>query len=157
MVTPLKKFDRPYLFTQLYAVTISPPQRYMKPDMLYSSDLIGLVYYLNRASKHYIIYPEFQHTTSRLHYHCIVRVDDMIKWHRQVYQQLAKIGYMKVDRLNTHYDHLRWLLYIRKDWELTKSILNIDSPVIPNRKKKVVGVIKHKQITCDRKTIMDYL
>lgn len=109
----------------MFAITISPRYRTLDPVRLYDMDMHGIRRYLNQCSHHYILYPEFD-STSRIHYHGVVQIDDIIKWHKIKYK-FDGIGFTKVDRFKTFKDHLTYLLYCQKDYAVTGQLLE---PVI---------------------------
>lgn len=101
-------------FRNFMAITISPRRRQCSAQFAYDSDSYIIRKYLNKVSQHYIIVPEFD-LQSRLHYHGVVVISDWIKWHKQVHRTLESLcGWIKLDKLKTHLDHLRWLCYIYK-------------------------------------------
>lgn len=122
-----------------YFITISPPRRALAPSILYQQDIYVIRQYLNRCSDHYILYPEFSNK-SRLHYHGIVRITDIIKWHKQKHQFDKVLGYTQIDLLKTHKDHLRSLVYSMKEWPATSALLK--EPIIYKSNK----VIKREKV-----------
>lgn len=97
----------------VYGITISPRYRTLNPQTLYDQDSHAIRRQLNKCSHHYILYPEFD-TSSRLHYHGIIRMDDLRKYHHIKYC-LDAIGWTKCDKIKTHMDHLRWIIYCQKN------------------------------------------
>lgn len=110
-----------------YFITISPPYRAMNPSILYQQDIYIIRQYLNRCSDHYILYPEFS-KQSRLHYHGIIRITDLIKWHKQKPMFDKVLGFSKIDLIKSHKEHLRSLVYSMKEWPATSSLLK--EPII---------------------------
>ncbi len=104
---------------QHYSVTISPPYRLFDPVYLYNEDIPVIVRWLNKFSKHYVIYTELD-SSSRIHYHLSVWIHDMMKYHRTKHIMDRKVGFVKTKRLFTKYDLLRWHLYCNKDYYLNK-------------------------------------
>lgn len=110
---------------RFFALTVSPPYRSkMSPKYLYSEDKYVLERWLNKFSRHWILYPEFS-KDSRLHYHGVVRVDDKIKLHKTRHQMVKKIGFIKLDKLATPRDHLRWVIYCQKEYADTRRLAEV--------------------------------
>ncbi len=103
----------------LYSITISAQYRTVHPDFLYNDDKLKLVKWLNRFSDHYIIVPEFS-DNGRLHYHGLFNMSDKIKYYKSKYSIDKEIGFVKVERINDFKSHLRWLMYIYKDYNILK-------------------------------------
>lgn len=137
------------------ALTISPPDRVTKYDTLrniYFSDMILIDTVLHRSCSQYIVYPELD-IEGRLHYHAKITIKDKIKFYRDTKPKLGKIGYIKIKKLNTHYDKLRWLIYISKEWGVTKEVLEIQDPIYKKKLRKT----KFKfNIDLDEGTITEY-
>lgn len=141
------------------ALTISPPQRLVgkkhlfKSQLeLYNSDKHAIQFALTDVSNEYEIYPEFD-LTGRLHYHGTIILKDKIKWYKKACQQLKNIGYICVkDNVNDG-----WNQYILKEWETTKAVLEIDSPIQPITKGIKLRQPRLPQAqVLKRKTITDY-
>jgi len=147
----------------LVALTISPPTSYLTPSFNYNDEIIYIVKTIRRFSKHYIIYPELDES-ARLHYHGIIRIDDEIKYYKSgitnlrrlprhiTNQNVVKQSYICVKPLKDIVNHIKWMYYIRKNWELTKEILKLKEPIYPKAKVKV----KQKQFAIERKSIYSY-
>jgi len=147
----------------LIAVTISPPTSYLTPSFNYNDEITYLIKTIRRFSKHYIIYPELD-DSARLHYHGIISIDDPIKYFqsgmsrlkrmpRQVTQyNIVKQCFICIKKLKTRLDHLKWLLYIRKNWYITKHVLNLKEPVYP----KQIVKLKKQHLKPDQKDIYSF-
>lgn len=137
-----------------YALTVSPPHRNRSPRYLYNSDSPYLIRQLNRCSDHYILYPEFD-DKGRLHYHGVVRINNKMSWGFVKYNIDSALGYTCLKPLETNIDHIRWLLYCRKEYDS-----KVLSPIMPKALKKGRPrmVIKQSDIKpYKNRTIMDYL
>lgn len=121
----------------MFAITISPRYRSVKPETIYEEDKYALRRLLNRCSTHYMLYPEFDHS-SRLHYHGVVQIADKIKFHRIKYL-FDGIGWTKLDPIKSHRDHLRWLIYCQKEYAVTQQLLE---PIMYKSLRRI------KQILC---------
>lgn len=111
--------------SRIFAITISPPPRAtISPKYAYDNDYHILVRWLNAFSGHWLLYPEFS-KDSRLHYHGVVRVDDKIKLHKTRYKINRTVGFVKLDKLRTFNDHLRWIIYCQKEYAQTSKILTV--------------------------------
>lgn len=117
-----------------YFITISPPYRALAPSILYQQDTYMIYQYLNKCSDHYIIYPEFS-SSSRLHYHGIIRINDLIKWHRQKALFDKAVGLTKIILIQNNKEHLRSLIYSMKEWPSTRSLLK--EPIIYKSNKTI--------------------
>lgn len=117
---------------RIFAITVSPPHRKVKPEWLYNEDKCILTRELNKVSRHYILYPEFD-INSRLHYHGLIKIHDMTKWHKQVHHVLQRqIGFIKIDQIKSAVDHLRYLCYCRKNYTS-----DMFKPIIYARRKRI--------------------
>ncbi len=103
----------------LYSITISAQYRTVHPDFLYNDDKLKIIKWLNRFSDHYIIVPEFSEN-GRLHYHGLLRICDKIKYYKTKYFIDKEIGFVKVEKINDFKSHLRWLMYINKNYYILK-------------------------------------
>lgn len=114
----------------LYAITISPPYRlslngiYKTNRFLFFRDKQEIQTGLNRCSKHYFIYPEIT-LDGRLHYHGLIRIDDLIKWKRSTITHLRRqLGLVCIKPPNKVNEG--WLKYCNKEWEQTRQVLGIE-------------------------------
>lgn len=103
----------------IFAITISPPYRFSDPHALYFNDLLKIRRWVNRFSDHYAIWPEFTEN-ARLHYHGVIKLRDPIKFYKTKYKFDKLLGFVKIDKLKTFKDHLRWLFYCQKDYHLIR-------------------------------------
>jgi len=140
------------------AITISPPSRtetrFKEPNNLFFMDDMSsfrAVMKYNRIRK-YIIYPEFD-PKGRLHYHGIINMDinEYVRFHKHAIHKLKKIGFVDIKKLNSFIDKLRWVTYMRKEWGITKEILNIDQPVLPVKFRVLINKVDY-----DNPNILDY-
>lgn len=125
----------------MYAITVSPSLRAIRPEILYQDDVHNLRRLLNQCSHHFILYPEFD-STSRLHYHGVVQIDDLIKLHRIKYK-FDRIGFTKVTRFKTFRDHLTYLLYCQKEFAVTSQLFE---PVLFKCLKRVPKSTINKEL-----------
>lgn len=121
-------------------ITVSPPLRSIRDQSsIYQDDLLYLAK-VRLCSKHYVIYPEFD-SSGRLHYHGIMRIDDKIKWYKSVLPMLRKcLGFVCIKQINTIKDKINIILYITKDWSVTKEILYLEVPIMPSKRKREIKV-----------------
>ncbi len=115
----------------LYSITISAQYRIVHPHFLYNDDKLKIAKWLNRFSDHYIIVPEFS-DNGRLHYHGLFNMCDKIKYYKSKYSIDKEIGFVKVERINDFKSHLRWLMYIYKNYY----ILKYEYPLFIYKKQK---------------------
>lgn len=139
--------------SRFFAITISPEFRLVRPNFLLNMDMFQISRALNKCSKHWCLVPEFD-KKSRLHYHGVIRIDDMVKWHRSVFFTLTKgTGFTCVKAMNTIKDHMGWLCYMYKDWHLTRAILNLEQPFMYSKSKRT----RFTKVIEGKKTIFDYM
>ncbi len=131
-----------------YSMTISPPYRFNRPTYLYNEDIPKIKRWLNKFSRHYVIYSEFD-DESRLHYHLSVWIHDLIKYHKTKYLLNNKLGFIKTKLLKTRLDLLRWHIYcIKQQHLMQKHFPRVEYRRIVRRRAQT--------IIENRKTIMDY-
>lgn len=155
-----------------FFVTISPSIREGFPQTIYEDDKLKIIRAVRKASKHYIIYPEFAYPSGRLHYHGIIVVNDMIAWCKFTLPRFRMLGFTDIKPIrqkeyrlnfilqgkiekNVHVykdvSILSVLLYIRKMWPVTKKILDLDEPIYPKKvvrkRKLVIGESGQEAIT----------
>lgn len=80
--------------------------------------LIKVLFYIRRVSNFFCILPELS-LKGKLHCHGWLRLDDPIKWHKQVVHKLNANGSLAVVKMNS----TNSLYYYRKDLRLTHNIL----------------------------------
>lgn len=121
----------------IYAVTISPPKRECtKESYIFETDKSYIKRYLNKISSHYCLYPEYD-LQGRLHYHGIITIKDWIKYHKQIHRLIQKnIGFIKLDKLLSFKDHLRYLIYAQKGFATARQIIDIKDPIIYSKIKR---------------------
>lgn len=157
---------------ELYALTISPPENKYSIDFNYNSYQRIIVVELRKACKHFCIVPEFSET-GRLHFHGIIRIDDEIKFYRRVNYILRNIGFVKLTKIKTFADHMRYMLYMYKEKYRTLTLLvdvhtNKDPITVPYymRPDCIIKVLKPRDLKLLKqielaerksKTILDYL
>lgn len=141
-------------------MTISPPMRtYRNVKYILDEDVSQIRTLLNRCSQHWILVPEFSKDT-RLHYHGVIRIDDVVKWHKAVRHRLNNIGFVKLDPLKDNRNHVSWLCYIYKEWHITLKVLDLKEPLrynIPKRCKKEVENVILLSNGKKCKSILDYI
>ncbi len=125
----------------LYSITISPSYRLSDPLFLYNKDIPLIIRWFRKFSKHFILFTEICESSSRIHYHGTISIFDIIKFHRTRYNIQKNIGFIKLKRLNTTLDLLRWTYYIRKDYhsnyKLFPFIMHLNKP------KRITPKVKH--------------
>jgi len=144
------------------AITISPPLRYnnklfKNPNKCqYMDDLIFIrhVFHYNRIGS-YIIYPEFDQK-GRLHYHGTLNLshDELVRFYKHAVHKLGNLGFVDHKRLLTFMDKLKWSIYCKKEFGLTRDILEIQSPIMSIGDKKTVKCVKVQEIKTP--TLFDY-
>lgn len=120
-----------------YGITISPKYRLKDPKTLFVLDENEITRVMNRFSKRYCLYPEFD-SKSRLHYHGIALVHDHIKMHRSKYEIDTMIGLCKFDKLHSFKDRLRYLTYSMKEYADTRRVLKKQIRYRNRRRKKKI-------------------
>lgn len=122
-------------------LTVSPPLRSIRDQRAIFDDDMYFLMKIRLCSKHFIIYPEFD-KSGRLHYHGIIRIIDKIKWYKSVLPTLRRsLGFCDIKTIgSTMRDKLQVLYYIKKEWMVTKKVLNIDEPIIPKHRRKIIHV-----------------
>jgi len=115
-----KKNDYDYYKSwKIYSLTISPAPRLGDYKKLYLQDSF-LIKKILHKSCNATIYPEID-DNYRLHYHGVIRVKNSYIFNRRSYYLLqAQMGFCKLKLIKTYYDHLRWILYMSKDWRRNK-------------------------------------
>lgn len=120
-----------------YSFTLTPPDRahkysqmkYKNPlKMVYLDDRLIFQHVFKRIKLHnWIIYPELDRK-GRLHYHGTLNMNhtQLTRFYKCGKPLLQRLGY--VDCSPT-VNHLDWLIYCRKDWYITKEILDLDIPI----------------------------
>lgn len=122
-----------------YAITITlrgkdhgfTPRRQLKG--IYS----GIFKLLKRCC-HYEIYPELT-LNGRLHFHGIIAIFDMVKWNKSVLPTLQKVyGFLLIKKI----DNIeKWRIYILKDIDKMKKVLDINLPLINHNYKEVYDIL----------------
>lgn len=147
-----------------WAFTLSPPPNYhITPYMLYEDKILQLHKLLSKSCESFMIYPEYQKYTSRLHFHGVIKLKDLIKWHKSTRRQLARMGFVHVKGLLTFEDRFKWAHYIKKEWGISKTLLGIDQPMMklthPSTylNSKLTTLMDIKPILQDQyNTLLDY-
>lgn len=132
-----------YKNQNFYAITISPPPRPGCDIDLYKSDKYLLCKLIKRCSKHFSLWPEFSPYNDRLHYHGIIRIDDFIKWYRYSKPMIKRLGFIKIDKIKTFKDHLKFIIYSTKEYNL-KGLRRDFVRLTPGSKKAKVLRVKNK-------------
>lgn len=128
-----------------YAITISPPQRigqeyarvvnkvyrYVQHKQIFHDDYRVIIGALRGSVNECKIYPEIS-DNGRLHYHGIVVVCDYVKWKKRGLTRLARLGFCKLKPQPNE----KWLAYCKKEWEITKEVLEIEQPIHEGLLKK---------------------
>lgn len=129
----------------MYAITISPKYRgFASPKYIYNDDKPLIMKYLNKMSNHYCLYPEFD-ANHRLHYHGIINIKDMIKFRHLKHLIDKLIGFVKIEKIKDHNNHLKFLIYSMKQWAENKEYF--ESPIIYSnlrRRKKINKIVPPK-------------
>lgn len=113
-----------YRKTRIYAITISPPIYRGRQEYIYEEHSVLIRRHLNKFSSYYLLYPEFSQD-ARLHYHGVIRIKDFIKYGKTKHMLDRQVGYTNIKHLLSHIDHLRWLMYCKKEYtiEMFKPII----------------------------------
>lgn len=146
------------------ALTISPKnrinehRRYRNPaQSVYYDDKFFIQTVMDRSRiRDYKIYPEFD-DSGRLHYHGIVHVDanQKCRFYRYTQAKLSMIGFVHFKVLHTEDDKERWNKYCVKTWDESKSILEIEYPMLYDSYRFITDKIQ-KSENSELKTILDY-
>lgn len=135
------------------AITISPPDQVQSPKDLYHLWYIDLIRYIKPCSNRFILYPEIQHPSGRLHYHGIIDLKDDMKFYRFTLPNIRRhIGYICVKKIR---NELNWLMYCMKEWAYTQRILEIEEPVYRKRIDKRIR-LPEPEAKQHRKTLFEY-
>lgn len=138
-----------------YAITISPKYVDVDPKVLHSVYAQRIIKILNKVSRHYCLYPEFD-DNSRLHYHGVVKIHDIIKWHHMKWR-MDQVGFTKVSIFNTFKDHLTYLIYCQKQW--AQNAPTFKYPIMYRRARRLHPYRKEltlKKLPTKRKNILEY-
>lgn len=128
--------ERRDIYNKMF-ITISPPPRLGKPSVLYGDDM-HVIQWVLRKIKRYIIYPEFDEKR-RLHYHgmIIMTASERCTLYKECIPKLTSLlGYVDTSEPKNFNENLRTVLYCQKEWNDTKHILDIESPIFPKKKTK---------------------
>jgi len=120
-----------------YSFTLTPPDRahqysqmkYKNPlKMVYLDDRLIFQHVFKRIKLHnWIIYPELDRK-GRLHYHGTLNMNhtQLTRFYKCGKPLLQRIGYVDCSPTANPLD---WLLYCRKEWHLTKEVLELEIPI----------------------------
>lgn len=175
-----KKFSQGVTGTGYYFITVSPRERFQNPKLLYYNDIRIMRPILNKCSDHYLIYPEFS-SKSRLHYHGIIRITSDYKWHANMWRLKAYLGFVCMEKIEDHMQHMRCMIYSSKDYWKNRNIFKnlfmykrdgtpYDEPIgikekrsmyndykLNNIEEKRVTIVKNRQSDIIQKTIFDFM
>lgn len=126
------------IYNYKFAITISPPSRISYTNYknqyknLYMDDKLfikNIMKYI-KVTK-YIYYPEFDEK-QRLHYHGIIDMDynQYIRYMKYAQFKLPKLGFTCLKPIKTYKDNLEWIVYMSKNWNISKEILQISRPIL---------------------------
>lgn len=131
------------------AFTWAPDPRtfrgYNKPirQLIVAADILrGL-----RRCSTFILYPELT-LAGHLHFHGIVKVEDRIKWYRQVLPNIKLHGFVCIKEI-TNYQG--WIEYCSKDQEHMTKILKVDIPFTEDH-----VYMKGFKVVYKEATLLDY-
>lgn len=135
------------------ALTLSPPLRKGAPTYLFRKDVLETLSALLKCSSDFEIYPEFA-DNGRLHYHGVVLVNDYVKWYKSVLPRLNYSGFVCIKtKINDGWD-----TYIKKNWGVTKDVLDLIDPVGPEyiqdeikKQKQIKSLLADKVKSLDQK------
>ena len=116
------------------AVTISPPRRDQSIRYSLKNDTYIIRRWMNRFSKHYMVYPELS-PDMRLHYHGIAILTDPVKLYKTKHIINRQLGFSMIKRINTFDNKLIWLIYCRKQWGEMKGFQPIQYKRYRRRRK----------------------
>jgi len=127
--------------TQNYALTISPPKRsdyksFRNPYAIqYIEDcsFIRSILAYNKIYR-YILYPEFD-DKQRLHYHGVMTLDytQKTRVYKHAMHKLQQLGFVDIKPLYTFLDNLRWVIYMKKSFGFTSTVLDISEPQLGSK------------------------
>lgn len=145
------------------AVTISPPMRtdgkYKQPHKMYFLEDVCKIRQIMRYNriKTYIFYPEFD-GKGRLHYHGIINlnVNQYIRFHKHAIHKLRNIGFVDNKKLNTFLDKLRWITYMKKEWGISKYILELEAPLLSTSLSSLTVIKEDYMKLLENRKLLDY-
>ncbi len=111
-------------YTSMWSITISPKYKAIDPVVLHKNFQYSIRKYLNRFSRTYELYPEFD-KNSRLHYHGWFKVHDKIKMHRTKNKIDREIGFTKWDIIRTEKQYEGWIKYCTKEYDDTQKMIKL--------------------------------
>lgn len=114
MIRTIEK-NSTYRCHRYYAITISPRRYDGSQGFIYESHKTDIRKWLNKFSQHWLLYPEFDMST-RLHYHGVVQVTDLTKFHKTRHSFSRLVGFVCIKPLTNAIDHISWLQYCKKDY-----------------------------------------
>lgn len=133
-----------------YCITISPTYKFIDVRNLHRIYTNIIIKYCNKFSKKYALYPEFD-SNSRLHYHGLIYVHDIIKMHKCKYKFMkAMTAFIKYDKIKNYTHQLRCLIYSMKDWPVNREEFN--HPVMYTKIRRKLKVKEPPKVV----TIFDY-
>lgn len=118
-------------------ITISPPFRHGDLSYTFIDDRLQIITALKRI-KRYIIYPELD-PKGRLHYHGILTLSDSeyVSFYKECRKKIEHwIGFVDVKPILSLTENIRTIIYMTKEWGITKDILSIEKPIMHESKTR---------------------
>jgi len=82
----------------------------------------------------------------------------MIKWQKHGVKLLNRLGFLKICKFKT----VGWIRYFLKEWETTKKVLELDSPIttelllLPMRESNTTTAIREQKKIKKKQSIYSY-
>ena len=123
--------------------------------IIFNDDSEIIVRALNRCSNEYVVYPESD-DTGRLHYHGLITLNNKTNWTRTTLPKLKTLGFICAKtKVNDG-----WSEYCTKNWNYTKTVLELEEPIVYRKLKRGHRPSTRKYIEINqmaKKNIFDYL
>lgn len=126
------------IYNYKFAITISPPPRlaYTKNKNQYKNLYMDDKLFIKNIMSYikvptYLLYPEFD-DKQRLHYHGIINMNytQYVRYMKWAQFKIPKLGFTMLKPIKTLNDNLEWIVYMSKNWNITKQILEISRPLM---------------------------
>lgn len=104
--------------------------------------------------KSYILYPELDER-GRLHYHGILTLSntEYIRFEKHARHKLRQLGHVDTSDCTQLKNNMRYMIYMKKNWMVTKDILEISDPIMSQSEKLKPSIVKQQQ---NIPSILDY-
>lgn len=122
---------------EVLALTVTFRSLHSKsPEGQLKETLPALTLLLHRSC-YFDIYPEYRITTGDIHYHCMIRIFDKIKWLKSTLPSLKGLGFILVKKID---DLEKWTSYCLKEVDIIRGIVGSKLEVPITRHVKLVKV-----------------